>query len=188
MMDSSDLTLEESEEMMDLNKSFYIDEELDLDLKQVSEPVFEDAQLDLKTLTLEEESSTGLVRPQFGHESLLSDVLDNQYQKKYYKRCKSCGKLKNMFSFRIHEKRCTRNVMDFKNRQVTSDIFNCLSCEKTFTKKTGLVLHMKTTKVCGKPQKRSCNHGGVNRSRHSFKELSIFHKNRENGQHFSRQL
>jgi len=188
MENRSEFTLEESVEMTDLNKSFYIDEELDLDLKQVSEPVFEDAQLDFRNMTLEEECSSALVCPKFGPETLLPDVMDNQHQKKDYKRCKSCGKLKNMYNYRIHEKRCTRTFMDSKNRQVTSDLFNCISCEKTFSKKTGLVLHIKTTKLCGKPQKNSCKDRGGNRSRHSFKEWNIFCKNAEYENNYSRQL
>ena len=41
---------------MDLNKAFYITDDLDIDLKQVAEPTFEEAQLDLKNLYLDEET------------------------------------------------------------------------------------------------------------------------------------
>ena len=117
MMDRNfDSTLEENGEMMDLNKSFYILDDLDMDLKQVSEPMFEDAQLDLKKMTLEEgnSNSDGLVIPQFGPASLLADAMDDQCDKNSFKRCMSCGKLKNMRDYRIHEKRCTWKSMDFK--------------------------------------------------------------------------
>ena len=83
-----EFTLEEHDEVMDMNKSFYISDDLDLDLKQIAEPMFEDAQLDFKNLSLDEESTKknshitkGMVLPRFGPESLLGEAIDNLFDK-----------------------------------------------------------------------------------------------------------
>ena len=51
-----EFTLEENDEVMDMNKSFYISDDLDIDLKQIQEPMFEGAQLDFKNISLDEET------------------------------------------------------------------------------------------------------------------------------------
>ena len=181
-----EFTLEEHDEVMDMNKSFYISDDLDVDLKQIQEPMFEDAQLDFKNLSLDEETmkkksyvTQGMILPKFGPTSLLGDAIDDLFDKNNYKKCKGCGKLKNMLEYRNHEKRCTRKSMDSQERRVNTDLFKCLHCLKSFSKKSALVLHVKTTKTCAnaidgvKTDHRPCKHcsrtfSGKNLSRHIF--------------------
>ena len=59
---SMDLSLEEFssdvDPVVDLNKSFYFDDDLEMDLKQAEDPRTEDAHLDLRSLSLDHSSST----------------------------------------------------------------------------------------------------------------------------------
>ena len=187
-----DFTLEENDEVMvDLNKSFYIDDELDVDLKRIEDPVFEETQLDFNNLSMQENvtvekkshSSKGLVLPKFGDENLLGEALDDLFDKNNYKSCKGCGKLKNLLEYRTHKKRCLRMRMSFiqpDNIGKVTNLFNCIYCAKTFSKKSALVLHTKTARDCGKTidggdkvAKRACKHcsrtfSDKNLSRHLF--------------------
>ena len=183
-----ELTLEENDEVMDMNKSFYMSDDLDIDLKQIQEPMFEDAQLDFKNMSLDEETmkkksymTQGMILPKFGPATKIGDAIDDLFDKNNYKKCKGCRKLKNLLEFRNHEKRCTRKSMDAQqSRQlITTDMFKCLHCMKTFSKKSALVLHVKTTKSCGKGidgvkmEPKPCKNcsrtfSGRNLSRHIF--------------------
>ena len=59
---SMDLSLEEFssdvDPVVDLNKSFYFDDDLEMDLKQAEDPRMEDAHLDLRSLSLDHSSTT----------------------------------------------------------------------------------------------------------------------------------
>ena len=157
-MSNMDFTLEENDEVflpnvMDLNKSFCISDDLDIDLKEVAEPMFEEAQLDFKNLSLDEETmkkksdvSQGMILPKFGPRSLISEAIDGLFDKNNYKSCKGCGKLKNLLEFRNHEKKCRRKSMIPKRK---TDVFKCSHCLKIFSMRSALVLHVKTTKSCG---------------------------------------
>ena len=145
-------SLEENDKVMDMNKSFYISDDLDIDLKQIQEPMFEDAQLDFKNMSLDEETmkkksymTQGMILPKFGPATLIGDATDELFDKTNYKKCKGCGKLKSFLEFRNHERRCYRKSMDAQQsrRLITTDIFKCIHCMQTFSKKSALVLHVK---------------------------------------------
>ena len=85
-----------------MNKSFYTSDDLDIDLKQIQEPMFEDAQLDFKNMSLDEETvkkksymTQGMILPKFGPATLIGDAIDDLFDKTNYDKCKGCGLLKN---------------------------------------------------------------------------------------------
>ena len=85
----------ESEELsgpaVDLNKSFYLDEDLEIDLKQPEEPIIEEAFFDLKCLSLQNEKPKKLasrVKPTFLEETMPIEVVKKM--KSSLKRCQKC--------------------------------------------------------------------------------------------------
>merc|ERR1712098_196302 len=101
----------ESEELsgpvVDLNKSFYFDEDLEIDLKQPEEQVMEEAFFDLKCLSLKPNEKTKLasrVKPAFLEETMPIEVVKKM--KSSLKRCQKCEVLLNSEKVRRHEKRC----------------------------------------------------------------------------------
>ena len=81
-----------SEPSVDLNKAFYFDEDLEMDLKQVEDPIMEDANFDLKCLSLNSKQKKSVsFSPMFSvnseisshaSEKLLSEAVDEVFNKK----------------------------------------------------------------------------------------------------------
>ena len=148
-----DLSLEEFssdvDPVVDLNKSFYFDDDLDMHLKQAEDPRMEDAHLDLRSLSLDHSSSTNNSdsslnstftsnskiftspsAPGFATEKLLSEAVDTVF---------SNNLMKNI---RIKEKKNRKSLIPIaswrKNKtNENSEIArkSCQSCLKYFPKK-----------------------------------------------------
>ena len=81
-----------SEPSVDLNKAFYFDEDLEMDLKQIEDPIMEDAHFDLKGLSLNSKQKKSVsFSPIFSvnseinshaSEKLLSEAVDEVFIKK----------------------------------------------------------------------------------------------------------
>lgn len=108
------------------NMDFTMEEEL-----KHGDGMIDEARLHLGNLSFDESRSKNKsnktknlltqVLPKFGPESQISAAMENLVlDKKTFKKCKSCGKLKNMLEFRNHERNCTRSM------------YKCLSCKKPF--------------------------------------------------------
>ena len=98
--------------------------------------------LDEETMKKKSYMTQGMILPKFGPATLIGDAIDDLFDKTNYKKCKGCGKLKNLLEFRNHEKRCTMDAQQSR-RLITTDKFKCIHCMKTFSKKSALVLHVK---------------------------------------------
>ena len=150
---SMDLSLEEFssdvDPVVDLNKSFYFDDDLDMDLKQAEDPRMEDAHLDLRSLSLDHSSSTSnsdsslnstftsdskiftsSSAPGFATEKLLSEAVDTVF---------SNNLLKNV---RIKEKKNRKSLIPIASWRKNKTSENsetakksCQSCLKYFPKK-----------------------------------------------------
>merc|ERR1719342_181608 len=150
-----ELTLEESAESLDLNKSFYMLDDLDVNLKENIEPSFEDAQLQMGNLSLGEQNHKtqhkNMKVTRFDPETLLLDSMDNLLQLNNCKKCKVCGKKKNVFEISNHEKKCKKQSDDIilKTDTKIAGVISCKYCGESFSKQSLLVQHIKTSKVCG---------------------------------------
>ena len=149
----------ESEELsgpaVDLNKSFYLDEDLEIDLKQPEEPIIEEAFFDLKCLSLQKNKDSKMqkqfpkklasrVKPTFLEESMPIEVVKKM--KSSLKRCQKCQLLLNSNKIRRHEKRCkpfSFQLLPTKN--------NCRSCCIKFSSKN------KDSKMQKQFPKNTCN-------------------------------
>ena len=150
---SMDLSLEEFssdvDPVVDLNKSFYFDDDLDMDLKQAEDPRMEDAHLDLRSLSLDHSSSTSssdsslnstftsnskiFTSPSatgFATEKLLSEAVDTVF---------SNNLMKNI---RIKEKKNRKSLIPIASWRKNKTSENsetakksCQSCLKYFPKK-----------------------------------------------------
>ena len=148
---SMDLSLEEFssdvDPVVDLNKSFYFDDDLDMDLKQAEDPRMEDAHLDLRSLSLDHSSSssdsslnstftsnskifTSPSAPGFATEKLLSEAVDTVF---------SNNLMKNI---RIKEKKNRKSLIPIASWRKNKTNENnetakksCQSCLKYFPKK-----------------------------------------------------
>ena len=150
---SMDLSLEEFssdvDPVVDLNKSFYFDDDLDMDLKQAEDPRMEDAHLDLRSLSLDHSSSTSssdsslnstftsnskiFTSPSatgFATEKLLSEAVDTVF---------SNNLMKNI---RIKEKKNRKSLIPIASWRKNKTNENnetakksCQSCLKYFPKK-----------------------------------------------------
>ena len=146
-----DLSLEEFssdvDPVVDLNKSFYFDDDLDMDLKQAEDPRMEDAHLDLRSLSLDHSSSssdsslnstftsnskifTSPSAPGFATEKLLSEAVDTVF---------SNNLMKNI---RIKEKKNRKSLIPIASWRKNKTNENnetakksCQSCLKYFPKK-----------------------------------------------------
>ena len=148
-----DLSLEEFssdvDHVVDLNKSFYFDDDLDMDLKQAEDPRMEDAHLDLRSLSLDHSSSTSssdsslnstftsnskiFTSPSatgFATEKLLSEAVDTVF---------SNNLMKNI---RIKEKKNRKSLIPIASWRKNKTNENnetakksCQSCLKYFPKK-----------------------------------------------------
>ena len=143
----------ESEELsgpaVDLNKSFYLDEDLEIDLKQPEEPIIEEAFFDLKCLSLQQNEKpkklASRVKPTFLEETMPIEVVKKM--KSSLKRCQKCQLLLNSNKIRRHEKRCkpfSFQLLPTKN--------NCRTCCIKFSSKN------KDSKMQKQfPKKHPCN-------------------------------
>ena len=154
---SMDLSLEEfssdADPVVDLNKSFYFDDDLEMDLKQAEDPRMEDAHLDLRSLSLDHSSSTcsssdsslnstsslfssdskifsSPSAPGFATEKLLSEAVDTVF---------SNNLMKNV---RIKEKKNRKSLIPIASWRKNKTNENnetakksCQSCLKYFPKK-----------------------------------------------------
>ena len=153
---SMDLSLEEFssdvDPVVDLNKSFYFDDDLEMDLKQAEDPRMEDAHLDLRSLSLDHSSSgsssdsslnstssffssdskifSSPSAPGFATEKLLSEAVDTVF---------SNNLMKNV---RIKEKKNRKSLIPIANWRKNKTNENnetakksCQSCLKYFPKK-----------------------------------------------------
>ena len=148
---SMDLSLEEFssdvDPVVDLNKSFYFDDDLDMDLKQAEDPRMEDAHLDLRSLSLDHSSSSSdsslnstftsnskiFTSPSatgFATEKLLSEAVDTVF---------SNNLMKNI---RIKEKKNRKSLIPIASWRKNKTNENnetakksCQSCLKYFPKK-----------------------------------------------------
>ena len=153
---SMDLSLEEFssdvDPVVDLNKSFYFDDDLEMDLKQAEDPRTEDAHLDLRSLSLDHSSSTSSSdsslnstssffssdskifsspsAPGFATEKLLSEAVDTVF---------SNNLMKNV---RIKEKKNRKSLIPIASWRKNKTNENgetakksCQSCLKYFPKK-----------------------------------------------------
>ena len=148
----------------DLNRSFYFDEDLETDLKNADEFEVEDANFELKGLTLNDESekqesfekkSLSMTLPNiptFETEKLLADAFERGILKKikaHSKDYKKSGKVKKS------------KKVSFKIKP--SDGFNCFSCCKTFSFRSSLTVHSKdphcNNKITAKTLTSDTKHG-----------------------------
>ena len=150
---SMDLSLEEFssdvDPVVDLNKSFYFDDDLDMDLKQAEDPRMEDAHLDLRSLSLDHSSSTSnsdsslnstftsdskiFTSPSatgFATEKLLSEAVDTVFSNNLMKK------------IRIKEKKNRKSLIPIASWRKNKTNENnetakksCQSCLKYFPKK-----------------------------------------------------
>ena len=153
---SMDLSLEEfssdADPVVDLNKSFYFDDDLEMDLKQAEDPRMEDAHLDLRSLSLDHSSSgsssdsslnstssffssdskifSSPSAPGFATEKLLSEAVDTVF---------SNNLMKNV---RIKEKKNRKSLIPIASWRKNKTNENnetakksCQSCLKYFPKK-----------------------------------------------------
>ena len=160
-----DFSLEEHSEVMDLNKSFYLDPELEVDLCAAEEPDCAEAELDLRQLSLAENGSESSSqappptrpRPAFQQEELLRETLDTLQEaaRQGYKTCRSCRQLLSLQEVRAHERRCRRGAGPgawpgaARAPLCSADQFQCLRCERRFGSKSSLVVHCKGRRSCG---------------------------------------
>ena len=110
---------------VDLNKSFYVDNDLDLDLKQPEDSILEDTFIDMKFLSLNYKSETkkdtmlsNTVIPFFPSEKLLFETSDKSFRKKSLRKSKSTGNLKGVSKIRSHGKRVKKSLV--RSKRVTS--------------------------------------------------------------------
>ena len=136
--------------VVDLNKSFYFDDDLEMDLKQAEDPRMEDAHLDLRSLSLDHSSSSSdsslnstssffsneskifssPSAPGFATEKLLSEAVDTVF---------SNNLMKNI---RIKEKKNRKSLIPIASWRKNKTSENsetakksCQSCLKYFPKK-----------------------------------------------------
>ena len=117
-----------SESAVDLNKAFYFDEDLEMDLKQVEDPIMEEAHFDLKSLSISSKQKKSVsFSPIFSvnseinshaSEKLLAEAVDEVFIKNKFK------------SFEIKKKRIpVKTVLDY-------------SC-KSFPRRSSPAIHSK---------------------------------------------
>ena len=102
---------------VDLNKSFYVDSDLDLDLMQAEDPILEDTFIDMKYLSLnfknetnEDKKLSNTVIPCFSSEKLLFEASDKSYRRKSLRKAKSTGSLKGVSKINRHRKRIRKSL------------------------------------------------------------------------------
>merc|ERR1712126_226384 len=142
---------------VDLNKSFYVDSDLDLDLMQAEDPVLEGTFIDMKSLSLnfknetnEEKVLSKTVIPCFPTEKLLFETSDKCFRRKPMRKSKSTGSLKGVSKIQRHKKRARKSLPRPK----------CFT--KTSNAKVGITFlypsTLRTTKVYGHLLKTLKNH------------------------------
>merc|ERR1712126_128935 len=113
---------------VDLNKSFYVDSDLDLDLMQAEDPVLEDTFIDMKSLSLsfkneknEEKVLSKTVIPCFPSEKLLFETSDKSFRREPMRKSKSTGSLKGVSKIQRRKKRARKSLPRPKHFTKTSN-------------------------------------------------------------------
>ena len=133
-----------SSQQVDLNRSFYTDDEFGVNLLSPLEPA-DEASIDFSVMTIrevEKQTGSGGPLPMFSTPTTVAVMFPELLVR--FKKCKACNDQIEETRYRRHVKRCSRPKFSLP---LSASNFECLPCKKKFAMRSSLSLHTTTFHV-----------------------------------------